>query len=222
MRVQVAGRHVHVGEALKTRIADDLSTHIEKYFARSGEATVTVGREGIGFAVDCSLHLPSGIVLQAEGQGGDAHSAFEAALEKMEKRVRRYKRRLKNHHNTQKEPLPAETVAAFVLQSSEDSDSGDDLDEVEEGAYAPEDGEAPLIIAETTVTVKTMTVSMAVMQLGLSETPALLFRNAANGGLNLVYRRDDGNVGWVDPDRAPEASNGKPQPAKERLNGAGR
>jgi ribosomal subunit interface protein len=213
MRVQVAGRHVDVGEALKSRIAEDLESRIEKYFQRSGEAVVTVGREGVGFEVDCSLHLPSGIVLQAEGAGGDAHAAFEAALDKMEKRVRRYKRRLKNHHNTQKEPLPAETAASYVLRSAQASDEEDS-----EALNGYEDGEAPLIVAETTVAVKTMAVAMAVMQLDLSDTPALLFRNATHGGLNLVYRRKDGNIGWVDPDRAADET----QAPKERPNGAAR
>jgi ribosomal subunit interface protein len=198
MRVQVAGRQVDLGEALKVRISDDLERRIEKYFARPGEATVTVSRAGPGFSVDCSLHLPSGIQLQAEGQGGDAHGAFDTALDKIEKRVRRYKRRLKNHHNTQKEPLPAEAAASYVLKS--DQDVADDPEDDEATSEGPEG--APLIIAETTVSVKTMTVSMAVLQLDLSENPALLFRNAANGSLNLVYRRSDGNVGWVDPERS--------------------
>jgi ribosomal subunit interface protein len=213
MRVQVAGRHVELGQALQTRINDDLGRTIEKYFPRSGEAVVTVAREGPGFEVDCSVHLPSGIVLQAEGSGGDAHGAFENALEKMEKRVRRYKRRLKNHHNTQKDPLPAEAATAYVLKSDQDRP---DADESEAAAGETPDG-APLVIAETAVSVKTMTVSMAVMQLDLADSPALLFRNAANGGLNLVYRRPDGNVGWVDPQRVNGASGGG-----ERLNGAAR
>jgi ribosomal subunit interface protein len=194
MRVQIAGRHVDVGEALKVRINDDLGRTIEKYFARSGEALVTVGKVNSGFEVDCSLHLPSGMQLQAEGSGGDAYSAFGAALDKIEKRVRRYKRRLKNHHNTQKEPFPAEQAAAYVLKSEQDEDGDVEEPRAAEGA--------PLVIAETTVAVKTMTVSMAVMQLDLSDSPALLFRNAGTGGLNLVYRRGDGNVGWVDPQRA--------------------
>ncbi len=211
MRVQVAGRHVELGQALQTRINDDLGRTIEKYFPRSGEAVVTVAREGAGFEVDCSVHLPSGIVLQAEGSGGDAHGAFEDALEKMEKRVRRYKRRLKNHHNTQKDPFPAESATAYVLKSDEDFAEAEGSEESASGE-AP-DG-APLVIAETTVSVRTMTVSMAVLQLDLADSPAFLFRNAANGGLNLVYRRPDGNIGWVDPERA----NG----GGERLNGAAR
>jgi ribosomal subunit interface protein len=199
MRVQVAGRHVDVGEALKVKINEDLGRTIEKYFARAGEALVTVERANSGFEVDCSLHLPSGILLQAEGHGGDAYSAFGDALEKMEKRVRRYKRRLKNHHNTQKTAMPAEIAAAYVLKSDEEEEA--------ETALPPEDAK-PLIIAETTVNLKTMTVSMAVMQLDLSEDPALLFRNAGTGGLNLVYRRKDGNVGWVDPQQAQPRVNG--------------
>ena len=218
MRVQVAGRHVDVGEALKTRIADDLTSHIEKYFHREGEALVTVAREGIGFEVDCSLHLPSGIMLQAEGHGGDAQSAFTDALDKMETRVKRYKRRLKNHHNTQKTPLPAESAPSFVLQSLQASDSEDESGDTVD-SYAPEEGESPLIIAEATVAVKTMAVSMAVMQLDLSEAPVLLFRNAAHGGLSLVYRRTDGNVGWVDPERPLDQPQEK---AAERSNGAAR
>lgn len=117
-------------------------------------------------------------------------------MTKLEKRVRRYKRRLRNHHAEHKNPLPAEEAAAYVLAPlQEDDEAGTD-------AEAKVNGDAgPLVIAETTVPVRTMTVSMAVMQLEFEELPALMFRNAAHGGLNLVYRRADGNVGWVDPDR---------------------
>jgi len=215
MRVQVAGRHVNVGEALKSRIAEDLSAQVEKYFARSGEAVVTVSREGAGFEVDCSLHLPSGILLQAEGHGVDAHAAFTDALEKIAKRVKRHKGRLKNHHNTQKTPLPAEQAPSFVLQSPEavDSEEQDGLPDGE--IYLAEDAEAPLVVAEAVVAVKTMAVSMAVMQLDLSEAPVLMFRNAAHGGLSVVYRRADGNIGWIDPERPKDE-------LRERSNGAAR
>lgn len=191
MRIQVAGRQMDVGEALRSRIEADLATGVGKYFNRATDAKVTVGKNGgVGVAVDCDVHLSSGISLQSQGHGGDAHSAFGDALEKLEKRLRRYKRRLRNHHAEQKSPLPAEDAAAYVLAP---------LDEDKEG-FGPL-SDAPLVIAETTVPVRTMTVSMAVMQLDLSDTPALLFRNAAHGGFNLVYWRSDGNVGWIDPDR---------------------
>jgi ribosomal subunit interface protein len=201
MRIQVAGRQMDVGEALRTRIESELSSGVGKYFNRATDAVVTVGKNGggVGVAVDCTVHLPSGISLQAEGQGGDAHSAFGDAMDKLEKRVRRYKRRLRNHHADNKSPLPAEDAAAYVLAPlQEELDAGDE---------APTET-GPLVIAETTVSVRTMPVAMAVMQLDLSSSPALMFRNAANGALNVVYRRPDGNVGWIDPERAKPRLNG--------------
>lgn len=194
MRIQVAGRQMEVGEALRTRIEDELATGVGKYFSRATDAVVTVGKNGgAGIDVDCTVHLSSGISLQAEGHGGDAHSAFGDALGKLEKRVRRYKRRLRNHHADTKNPLPAEAASAYVLAPlAEESDAEEDLN----GS-----ADAPLVIAETTVHVRTMPVSMAVMQLDLSEHPVVMFRNAANGALNVVYRRKDGNVGWIDPER---------------------
>jgi ribosomal subunit interface protein len=195
MRIQVAGRQVEVGEALRSRIEDELTGGVGKYFNRATDAVVTVGKNGgVGFAVDCTVHLSSGISLQAEGHGGDAHVAVDDALGKLEKRVRRYKRRLKNHHADNKSPLPAEAAAAYVLAPLRDD--GETEDDTASGGE-----DAPLVIAETKLNVRTMPVSMAVMQLDLSETPVVMFRNAANGALNVVYRRKDGNVGWIDPER---------------------
>lgn len=197
MRIQIAGRQMDVGEALRTRIEGELSSGVGKYFNRATDAVVTVGKNGgTGIEVDCTVHLSSGISLQAQGHAGDAHSAFSDAMEKLEKRVRRYKRRLKNHHADNKSPLPAEDATAYVLAPLNDEEEAD------ETASANGHDVAPLVIAETAMSVRTMTVSMAVMQLDLSESPALMFRNAANGGLNLVYRRADGNIGWIDRERA--------------------
>ncbi len=198
MRIQVAGRQMDVGEALRTRIESELTSGVGKYFNRATDAVVTVAKNGGGSSVevDCSVHLPSGISLQAEGHGGDAHSAFGDALEKLEKRVRRYKRKLRNHHADNKSPLPAEDAAAYVLAPLED-----ETDETE-----TQTGAAPLVIAETKTSAPTMTVSMAAMQLDLSDRPVVLFKNAANGALNVVYRRKDGNVGWIDTEgQAPGA-----------------
>lgn len=197
MRVQVAGRRMDVGEALRSRIEGELTSAIAKYFNRATDAVVTVEKTGSsGYEVDCTVHLASGISLQTQGLGGDAHSAFDVAVTRLETRVRRYKRRLRNHHADNKSPLPAEGATAYVLAP---------LNDEEEAGAAPVANGAehgPLVIAETKTAVRTMTVSTAVMQLDLSEAPALLFRNAAHGGLNLVYRRADGNVGWIDPERA--------------------
>ncbi|MBL8531083.1 MAG: ribosome-associated translation inhibitor RaiA [Hyphomonadaceae bacterium] len=196
MRIQVAGRQMDVGEALRTRIEGELAGGVGKYFNRATDALVTVGKSGgNGVEVDCLVHLASGISLQSQGHGGDAHSAFDDALAKLEKRVRRYKRRLKNHHADNKSPLPAEDATAYVLApQAEEEEAG-------EGAPAEDEGR-PLVIAETTISVRTMSVPTAVMQLEFQESPALLFRNAKHGGLNLVYRRADGNIGWIDPERA--------------------
>ena len=196
MRIQVAGRQMDVGEALRTRIENELASGVGKYFNRATDAVVTVAKNGgASVEVDCTVHLSSGISLQAEGLGGDAHSAFGDAMGKLEKRVRRYKRRLRNHHADNKSPLPAENASSYVLAPlQEEMEDG--------GADAQANGEAaPLVIAEATSPVRTMTVSTAVMQLDLAESPALMFRNAANGELNVVYRRPDGNVGWIDPGR---------------------
>ena len=201
MRIQVAGRQMDVGEALRSRIEHDLEAGVTKYFGRPTDGVVTVAKNGVGFEVDCTVHLSSGISLQAHGAGDDAHAAFDDALTKIEKRVRRYKRRLKNHHATQKSPLPAEDAAAYVLApfEAEEDDGPTETSDSEEAA--------PLVIAETTTPIRKMRVSTAVLQLELSESPAILFRNAAHGGLSMVYRRRDGNIGWVDPERNGTSAN---------------
>jgi ribosomal subunit interface protein len=193
LQVQIAGKKIEVGSALQERIAYGLESRVSKYFNRTGEAFVTVSKPGWAFYVDCSIHLPSGVTLQAHGEGDDGYQAFEQALDKIEKRVRRYKNRLRDHRS--KEAGPPELAMERIIlppavEPDEDVD-GSDLD----GA----DGDAPTIVAESDTRIPTMTVSMAVMQLELADSPALLFRNAAHGRLNMVYRRGDGNVGWVDP-----------------------
>ncbi len=184
MTIQIAGRHLDVGDALKERISDGLEAAVTKYFDRSFDANVTVEKRGHEVVTECNVHLPSGIVLQSTGAASDPYASLEDSLEKMEKRVRRYHRRLKDHHK--RAPMPSEPANAFIIQGSDEE--------------ALEDkGEAPLIVAESASDVKTMSVSEAVMQLELSDTPAVLFRNVKHSGLNMVYRRKDGNIGWVDP-----------------------
>ena len=194
MQVQIAGKKLEVGAALQERIAFGLESRVSKYFNRSGEAFVTVSKPGWAFYVDCSIHLPSGVTLQAHGEGDDGYQAFEMALDKIETRVRRYKNRLRNHRA--KDGAAAVEMAAerIILPRDESADADDAEDAVANGH-----GEAPAIVAESDTKIQTMTVSMAVMQLELADSPAMMFRNAAHGRLNMVYRRPDGNVGWVDP-----------------------
>lgn len=197
MQVHVSGRQVDVGEALRSRVSDELSTSIGKYFDRGGAADVTVGREGHSFRVDCAVSLNSGAKLQSHGLGGDAHGAFSAALAKIETRIRRYKRRLKSH-SEQSSARQAETAAFYVLR-------GLDTEGEEPEGWGDEDhADGPpqsMIIAETVADLKTMTVSMAVMEMDLTESQTIVFRNAAHGGLSVVYRRPDGHIGWIDPSR---------------------
>lgn len=195
MQVQVSGKHVAVGEALRTRISEELISSIGKYFGRGGDAEVTLSRDGYGFRIDCVVALATGQRLQSHGLAGDAHAAFSQALAKIETRIRRYKRRLTSHTNAA-EAKAAELAAAFVLRAPDDSTDLDDWDE--SAADAPP---AAMVIAESQAELKTMTVSMAVMELDLTEQPAIVFRNVAHGGLSVVYRRADGNIGWVDPER---------------------
>ena len=200
MQVQVSGKQLAVGDALKSRITDELNTIIDKYFERGGiSAEVVVAKDGHEICVDVVVRLASGQQLDASGQGGDAHAALDAGLAKIERRVRRYKRRLKNHHR----PGVRDTVESaplFVLRSPDDEDEAD-VDGWEEGG--PESHEPPsgVIIAETQAPIKTMTVSMAVLELDLTESQTIVFRNAAHGGISVVYRRPDGNIGWIDPER---------------------
>ncbi|MEM9739260.1 MAG: ribosome-associated translation inhibitor RaiA [Pseudomonadota bacterium] len=192
MQIKIAGRNVDLGEALQDRIESGLEGAVSKYFDRPGDAHVTVSKSGHLFEVDMNVHLDSGIILQAVGGANDPYAALDAGLAKIEKRVRRYKRRLRDHHRPDRSPLPVETASSFVLAPTPDeNESGEDLPN---GA-----DQTPLTVAEGNAQIRTMTVSEAVMQLELGESPALMFRNARHDGLNMVYRRPDGHIGWVDP-----------------------
>lgn len=188
MDIQVSGKNIDLGESLQTHVSDRLTEGVQKYFERGAEASVVFQKERHEMGCEITAHLDSGVYLAARGQGGDAYGAFEEALEKLEKRVRRYKRRLKNHHATGKDPLPAENAAYYLLEPLKDEDDN-----------APEEDLAPVVVAENQTTLRSMTVGDAVMQLDLAESPAIVFKNAAHGRLNVVYRRHDGHIGWVDP-----------------------
>ena len=201
MNIQVSGKRVDVGDALRTRITETLAAGVGKYFERSGgSAEVMVSRDGHQFCIDIILVLASGQQIVVRGLGGDAHVAFDDALTKVETRVRRYKRRLKDHHQAQGATRQAEAAAYMVLRAPSDDDEGE-ADEWGQDGSAGDGAPSAAIIAETQASVKTMTVSMAVMDLDLIDAPLVLFRNVAHGGLSVVYRRADGNIGWIDPER---------------------
>lgn len=191
MEIQISGKKIDVGDALRTHVSDRLETNIVKYFDQSVDGHVYFAKEGSDFKCDANIHLSSGISLQAGGQAADAYGAFDIAAERLEKRLRRYKRRLKDHHNNNKEAMPAMAVASYVIQTTEA------VDETEE----PGDLQ-PVIVAEDMTQIKVMSVGEAVMQMDLADTSVLLFRTSGEEAVNVVYRRPDGNIGWIDPGNA--------------------
>lgn len=196
MQVQVNGKQVEVGEALRERIEMQLTQGISKYFERGGDAEVTISKQGYLFKADCWIRLASGQTLVSHAFGGDAHTAFDGTLDNMEKRVRRYKNRLKQHHNGT--PAKQETANVTVLRAfDDDEEAAVELDDGMDHSSPPHS----MIIAETETALRTMTVSTAVAEMELSNYPAIMFRNAAHGGLSVIYRRPDGNIGWIDPER---------------------
>lgn len=210
MDVLVSGKNVDLGEALRSRIVDETKAHIGKYFDR-GETEVIVRREGHSFFVDGTIRLHSGAAMHIQGAGPDAHSAFDAALQKADGRMRRYKEKLKDHHPVQK---AAETARIVVLQPTL---TEEDEDEGVNGAETAADGPPqPMVIAERSAAIRNLTVSMAVLELEVSNYPVLMFRNVAHGGLSVVYRRPDGNIGWIDPERTAVSGGGT-----AGVNGAG-
>ncbi len=186
MQVQITGIHLDVGDALRTHVLERFAASVGKYFDQPVDGFVTFTKDGQGFRADCSVHLSSGMTLQTQDQSGDVYASFDCAVEKLEKRLRRYKRRLKNHHNSPKSELPALDVPSFVLAPA-DSEKEDEV----------AINDTPVIVAEGTRSVPVLSVSDAVMQLDISDAPFVMFRGS-EGGLNIVYRRDDGNIGWVD------------------------
>ena len=198
MKVQVTGKHVDVGSALRERVVDEINQSIGRVFDRGGSADVVVSREGHAFRVDCSVLLASGQPLESHALAPDAHAAFSAALHKIEIRVRRYKQRLKSHAQASA-ARQAETAAYFVLRSPDDA-AEEAWDEELDPADDP-NPPAALVIAETETPVRSMTVSQAVLELDLTDSQTIVFRNAAHDGLSVVYRRPDGNIGWIDPER---------------------
>ncbi len=194
MSIQVTGKHIEVGEAFQKFVNERITQVLEKYVGSELSGHLRIEKERNNFRTNCHIQLKSGLVMQSQGEAGDAYASAEVAFEHLEKRVRRYKRRLKNHHQgkTTQDKGFEHLAADYVVRSGEDEAKG-------------EDNPAPVIISENERRYGEMPVSEAVMQLDLADDPVIVFRNAAHGGLNIVYRRADGNIGWIDP-KADKAS----------------
>ncbi len=187
MRYQISGKQIDIGEALQTHVKAELGEVVEKYAQRPTEAVVVFSRVAHEHVCETTIHLATGLTAQAKGHSSEIYAAFESCREKMDKQLRRYKRRLRNHHRDRLEPVEFGSGSAYILAPSEE----------------PEDDSAgalqPIVIAEMETKIPSITVGEAVMQLELGGQHFLVFRNEAHSGVNVVYRRDDGNIGWIDP-----------------------
>ncbi|MDE3061136.1 MAG: ribosome-associated translation inhibitor RaiA [Pseudomonadota bacterium] len=187
MQMQVSGKGVDVGEALRTHIETQIEEHVSKYIDRVTSVHVVVSREAHLFCVHITGNLGThaGLVVKGKGEALEVYAAFDAALDKVSKQLRRYKRKLTNHHKTG-EKRRVTSGTKYVLPP-------------EAGEHEAEN-HSGLVIAEQPTEIETLTVSEAVMKMDLQDLPALMFFNSAHGRLNVVYRRADGNISWVDPE----------------------
>ncbi len=187
MDIRVSGHQIETGEALQSHATERLTTIVDKYFSQALSSHVTFGKAPAGaFRCDIIMHVMHNLVLKATGSAHDAHIALDQAAEKIDKQLRRYKRRLKDRHEQASYAQKQEEAAYTIFEGPVDEDEEVMTD-------------APLVVAETRVDVPEATVSDAVMMLDLRETSALLFKNAGTGRHNMVYRRGDGSIGWVEP-----------------------
>jgi len=186
MKLRISGKNMDMGDTLRHRIEDKIDEAVSKYFDGGYSGHATVEKSGSGFECDLLIHLDTGVILQARGSDSDATACFESAAGKVEKRLRRYKRRLKDHHANASRQI--ENANYIVMQAPAAEEE------------VPEDF-APVTIAESSKHIRTQSVADAVMQLDLTDEPVIVFTNGANDQVNVVYRRSDGNIGWIDPTR---------------------
>jgi ribosomal subunit interface protein len=198
MQLSVTGKQIDVGEALRQHVETTLAGIVDKYFEKAIEAHVVFSREGPLIQSDISVHIRRDILVQGRAASGDAYAAFDSAAAHIAKRIRRYKRRLRGRHGQTHEAVAEtlETLSARSYVLAEATEPADDSDKDGGGALDHQ----PVIVAEMTLEIPSLTVGEAVMRMDLADVPSFIFRNRAHGGVNVVYRRRDGHIGWVDPD----------------------
>ncbi len=186
MRIQVTGKQIDIGAPLKQRIEQRLNDGVAKYFGSGIDAHVGFAPDAAQVRADCSVHIGHGIHVQSHALADDAEHSFETACDRLEKRLRRYKRRLRDHHSKSRGAVAPEPAPSYVLAPEP------------EDAVEPEGEFQPVVVAESTTDIHRLTVGEAVMRLDLSDAPVVVFRNAGNDRPNVVYRRGDGHIGWID------------------------
>jgi ribosomal subunit interface protein len=195
MTLRISGKSISIGEALRARVSERTDEVLKKYFDGNYSGHITLSKDGFGFRTDCALHLDSGITLEADSNAPDAYASADAALLMIEKRLRRYKSRLKDRSARK----------AYAASAALAELNGLQLDAPSYVIEAPAEGDeevteySPVIIAEATTSLKRLSVSEAVLELDLTGASCLVFQHGGSGRVNVIYRRADGNVGWVDP-----------------------
>jgi ribosomal subunit interface protein len=194
MTLRISGKSISVGEALRDRVSDRTDEVLRKYFDGNYSGHITLSKDGFGFRTDCALHLDSGVTLEAESNAADAYASADAALLMIEKRLRRYKSRLKD-----RSARKAHAASAAMAEMVAPLDAPSYVIEAPGEGDAEVEGYNPVIIAEATTSLKRLSVSEAVMELDFTGAACLVFQHGSSGRLNIIYRRADGNIGWVDP-----------------------
>ncbi|WP_417258590.1 ribosome hibernation-promoting factor, HPF/YfiA family [Celeribacter sp.] len=187
MRYQISGKQIDIGDALQVHVKSELGEVMSKYAERPTDASVIFSKSGSEFNCETIVHLSTGLTTQARASAHEIYAAFDNCAEKMEKQLRRYKRRLKDHHAQRSEPVELHDASSYILAASEHADEQEP------------DSLQPMIIAEMETKIPTLSVGEAVMQMEISGVNALVFKNEGKTELNVVYRREDGNIGWIDP-----------------------
>ncbi|MCA0328012.1 MAG: ribosome-associated translation inhibitor RaiA [Proteobacteria bacterium] len=188
MALRVSGKNMDVGEALRLRLTDRVSDVLAKYFDGGWSGHITVSREGSGYRSECMLHLDSGVDLQAHGNGHEANACADSVVEKIEKRLRRYKHRLKDRHGGSANAGFA--AQSYILSPVPDEEEADEVELT---------GWSPTVVAERMTRLPALSVADAVVELDITGAPVVVFRHAGHGRVSVVYRRADGHVGWIDP-----------------------
>ncbi|MDP5218416.1 MULTISPECIES: ribosome hibernation-promoting factor, HPF/YfiA family [Ruegeria] len=187
MRYQISGKQIDIGESLQTHVQTELGEVIQKYAQRPTDANVVFSRSAHEYVCETTVHLSTGLTAQAKAHATEIYAAFEGCCDKMETQLRRYKRRLKDHHKDRSEPVELFGASSYILASEESTEAAEPA------------SLQPIIVAEMETQIPSLSVGEAVMQMELAGAPVLVFRNENKDGLNVVYRREDGNIGWIDP-----------------------
>uniref|UniRef100_UPI004048951D ribosome hibernation-promoting factor, HPF/YfiA family n=1 Tax=Yoonia sp. TaxID=2212373 RepID=UPI004048951D len=187
MLYQITGKQIDIGQALQTHVETELNEILDKYAGRPTDANIVFSKSGHEYVCETTVHLSTGLTAQAKNHATEIYAAFDGCSEKMDKQLRRYKRRLKDHHKERSQPVELSDAGSYILASTDESDD------------APNDAVSGMIVAEMEMKIQSLSVGEAVMQMELADKQMLVFRNEKHNGINVVFRRDDGNIGWVDP-----------------------